>query len=99
MNDEKKYSVIMPFIGHPSMIFKKSLTENVKSINKKYAIFKTFIIQNFFSLKYETSLALQANVVYHFEGSCGKNQTYIVKTERHWAIRVREHVSGNIAIF
>ena len=35
MNDEKKYAVIMPFIGHPSMIFKKSLTNNFKSINKK----------------------------------------------------------------
>ena len=34
MNDEKKYTVIIPFIGHPSMTFKKLLTKNLKSINK-----------------------------------------------------------------
>ena len=31
MNVEKKYTVIIPFIGHPSMNFKKSLA---KKINK-----------------------------------------------------------------
>ena len=34
MNDEKKYAAIMPFICHPSIIFKKSLTKTLKSINK-----------------------------------------------------------------
>ena len=33
MNDEKKYIVIIPFIGHPSMTFKKSLVKNLKSIH------------------------------------------------------------------
>ena len=32
-NDEKKYTVIIPFIGHPSITFKKSLAKNLKSIN------------------------------------------------------------------
>ena len=63
MNDEKKYTVIIPFIGHPSMTFKKSLTKNLKSINKKCTIFKTFKVQNNFYLKDDTPLALQANVV------------------------------------
>ena len=99
-NDEKKYTVIIPFIGHPSITFKKSLAKNLKSINKKCCtIFKTFKVQNYFSLKDETPLALQANVVYLFEGSCDKNQTYIGKTKRHLATRVREHFSGNSAIF
>ena len=31
--------------------------------------------------------------------SCDKNQTYIGKTKRHLATRVREHFSGNSAIF
>ena len=35
MNDEVKYTVIIPFIGRPSMTFKKSSTNNSKSINKK----------------------------------------------------------------
>ena len=100
MNDKKKYTVIIPFIGHPSITFKKSLAKNLKSINKKCCtIFKTFIVQNYFSLKDETPLALQANVVYLFEGSCDKNQTYIGKTKRHLATRAREHFSGYSAIF
>ena len=99
MNDERKYTVIIPFIGHPSITFKKSLTENLKSINKKCCtIFKTFRFQNYFFLKDETPLALQANVVYLFEGSCDKNQTYIGRTKRHLATRAREHFSGNSAI-
>ena len=56
--------------------------KNLKSINKKCCtIFKTYKVQNYFSLKDETPLALQANVVYLFEGSCDKNQTYIGKTK------------------
>ena len=62
-------------------------------------IFKTFKLQNYFSLKEEASQALQANVVYLFEGSCDKNQTYIGKTKRHLATWVREHFSGNSDIF
>ena len=100
MNDEEKYTVIMPFIGQPSMTFKKSFAKNVKSINEKCCtIFKTFKVQKYFSLKDETPLALQANVVYLYEGSCDKNQTYIGKTKRHLATRVMEHFSGNSAIF
>ena len=62
MNDEKKYTVIIPFIGHPSITLKKSLTKDLKSINKKCTLFKTFKVHNYFSLKDETPLALQANV-------------------------------------
>ena len=86
MNDEKKYTVIMPFIGHPSITFKKSLAKNLKSINKKVTISKTFKVQNYFSLKDETPLALQENIVYLFEGSCDKNQTYIGKTKDIWQL-------------
>ena len=61
MNDEKKYTVIIPFIGHPSITLKKSLTKNLKSIYKKCCtIFK---VQNYFSVKDETPLALQANII------------------------------------
>ena len=98
-NDEKKYAVIIPFIGHPSIAFNKSLAKKLKNINKKCCtIFKTFKVQNCFSLKDETPLALQANVVYLFEGSCDKNQTYIGKTKRHLSTRVREHFLGYSAI-
>ena len=76
------HTVIIPFIGYPSIVFKKSLTKNLKSIKKKCCtISKTFEVQNYFSLKCETPLALQANVVYLFKGSHGKSQTYIGKTK------------------
>ena len=59
----------------------------------------TFKVQNHFSLKDETPLALQANVVCLFDCPCDKNQAYIGKTKRHSATRVREHFSGNSTIF
>ena len=100
MNDEKKYTVNIPFVGHPSIAFKKSLAKNLMSINKGCCtIFKTFNVQNYFSLKDEIPLALQANVIYLFESSCDKNQTYVGKTKRHLATRFREHFSGYSAIF
>ena len=99
-NDEIKYTVIIPFIGHPSITLKKSLAKNLKSINKKCCkICKTFKVQNYFSLKDEIPLDLQANFVYLIEGSCDKNQSYIGKTKRNLATRVREHFSGYSAIF
>ena len=99
ISDEKKYTVIIPFIGHPSIIIKKSYKKNLKSINKKCcAIFKTAKAQNYSSLKDETPLAKQENVVYLLEGSCDKNQTYIGKTKRHLLTRFREQICGNSAI-
>ena len=96
VNKEKKYTVIILFISYQSMIFKKSLTNILKSINEKCCtILKTFKVQNFISQKDKTPLALQANVIHLFEGSCGKNQTYINNTKRHLATRVRQHLSGN----
>ena len=49
MNDEKKYTVIMPFIGHPSITLKKSLTKNLKSINEKCTILKHLSTKLLFS--------------------------------------------------
>ena len=67
MNGEKKYTVIIPFIGHPSITIKKSLKKNLASISVKCcAIIKTFKVQNYFSLKDENPLAIQTNVVYLF---------------------------------
>ena len=61
--------------------FKKSLTKNLENMNKKCTIFKTYKVQSYFSLNDKTPLNLQANVVYLFEDSCGKIQTYIGNTK------------------
>ena len=57
MNNEKKYTLIISYIGHQYIIVKKSLTKKLKSINKKCGtIYKTIKVQNYSSLKDETSL-------------------------------------------
>ena len=38
------------------------------------------------------------NFVYHFDGSCDKNQDYIGKAKRHLATWFREHLSENTVI-
>ena len=65
MNDKKKYTVVVPYVGHPSITFKKSLYKKARSLTKKCCtIYKTFNVQCYFSLKVETPLAQQANVGY-----------------------------------
>ena len=67
MNDEKKYTDIMPFIGNPSVAFKKSFTKNLKSINERCCtIFKTFKVQNNFSLKDETQFCPTSKCCLYF---------------------------------
>ena len=39
INDAKIYTAIIPFIGHPSIIIKTSLTKNIKSTNNKKHIY------------------------------------------------------------
>ena len=61
-------------------------------------VFKTSRVGSYFSLKDRTPLELRANVVYIFEGSCDRNQSYIGKTMRHLAVRSKEHFSGRSAV-
>ena len=88
MNDENKYTVVMPFIGHPSIIFKKSLTKNFKSINEKkgYAIFKAFKVQNYFSLKDETPPALQSYVIYFLKILVVRTEPILIEQNDSWLI-------------
>ena len=86
MNDEKKYIVIMPFIGHPSMVFKKSLTKNVKNNYKKCTIFKTFNVQNSSSLKDETPLVLWANAFIFLKVLVIRTKPILVKQKYIWQL-------------
>ena len=43
MNDEKKYSVIIPLIGHPFLIFKKSSSKNLKALIKNVVQYLTHL--------------------------------------------------------
>ena len=58
----------------------------------------TQLTQNNFSLKCSTPKLLKANVVYKFDCLCDINISYIGKTKRHLAIRIKEHRSEKSAI-
>jgi hypothetical protein len=98
--DNVETMFFIPYIGQPSVIFGKKL----KAIFKRYygvdvrVIFTTFKVKNYFSLKSCTPLPLMANVVYKFNCLCDTNTTYIGKTMRHLATRVKEHKTTPSAI-
>ena len=48
MNDEKKYTLILPFNGHPSIAFKQSLAKNLKALIKN-------VVQYLIHLKFKTT--------------------------------------------
>ena len=91
----------IPYIGLPSAILSKKL----KAIFKKYygidirIVFTSFKVKNYFSLKCRTPLPLMANIVYKFQCLRDADCTYIGKTMRHLATRVKEHGTSASAIF
>ena len=83
----------VPYIGLPSFILGDKLRE---IFIQHYGItirvrFTTFKVKNYFSLKCRTPTPLLANVV-------ASNKSYIGKTKRHLATRVKEHRQGHLAI-
>ena len=91
---------LVPYVGLPSVIFGRKL----KDLFKKYycidikIVFTSFKVKNYFSLKSRTPLPLLANVVYKFNCMRDANITYIGKTLRHLAVRVKEHGTSSSAI-
>ena len=61
-------------------------------------MFTSFKVKNYFSLKCRAPLPLLANVVYKFTCLRDANNTYIGKTVRHLATRVKEHGTSQSAI-
>ena len=96
-NDEKKYTLIL-FIGHPSIIFKKLSTKNLKSINKKCTLFKTINIQNYISLKMKLHWPCKQMSLIFLKVIVVRTKPILVN-KKHLATRVREHLSGNSAIY
>ena len=90
----------LPYFGHVSDNFKKRLRRLTKPFKVNLQIaFKTFKIGQYFSLKDKTPIALKSKCVYQFTCPGDLRQTYIGKTKRHLAIRCKEHLKGNSAIF
>ena len=86
------------YFGHPSIAFARKLRQSFKrhyNVNLQCS-FNTTKIKNFFSLKCPTPKLLKANVVYKFDCLCDINISYIGKTKRHLATRIKEHRSENL---
>ena len=91
----------VPYIGKASILYGRK----IRQIFKRYfcidlkIIYTTFKVRNYFSLKCPTPLILKANVVYKYTCLCDADTTYISKTKRHLAIRMKEHLTiSNSAI-
>ena len=92
--------LVVPYFGHVSDNFKKKICKIGKDLNvKTRVLFKSFKIGQYFSLEDVTPKELKANVTYKFTGSCDKSITYIGKTVWHLAVRCKEHLENNSAIF
>ena len=93
----------IPYIELPSIIISQKLREVFKNyycidIRVVFHIFqreKLFFTEEG---KCCTPLPLLANVVYKFKCLHGANNTYIGKTMRHLATRVREHGTSSSAV-
>ena len=103
--DEDELGVVrliycLPYFGQPSIDFRKKLIKLTKGFNLNLrVVYTTSKVSGYFSLKDKTPTELIAKCVYKFTCSCDKNNSYIGKTIRHLAIRSKEHLTGNSAIF
>ena len=92
--------ITIPYFGHSSIAFAHKMRQSFKrhyNVNLQCS-FNTTKIKNFFSLKCPTPKLLKANVVYKFDCLCDINISYIGKTKRHLATRIKEHRSEKSAI-
>ena len=101
IQDDKVETIFsIPYIGLPSVIFGRKLKRLFKDyycIDVK-VVFTSFKVKNYFSLKCHTPMPLLSNVVYKFTCLRDANCTYIGKTIRHLATRVKEHGTSPSAV-
>ena len=91
---EKRYILIIPFIGRASNVLKRKLSELVKKrFDKKLCcVFNSCKVKDYFSLKCGSHPFLNANVVYKFSCQSDSDKFYLGETGRHIGIRAGEHL-------
>ena len=91
---EKRFILKVPYIGKPSIEFKRKITQLIRDMYKVNfnCVFVGYRLKNMFSLKCPSHPYLAANVVYKF--SCRGDPTifYIGESARHIGIRASEHL-------
>ena len=95
IENERKYSFGIPYVGVVSREYKKKVVELLK--NKLgvdvFVYFTSCKVGSFFSLKSKTPFNLRARVVYKFQCLSDSGTTYIGETKRHVVTRVNEHLA------
>ena len=85
---------MIPYVGKPSLIFKKKMSEIVKEMYdvKLKCVFTSFKVKDYFSLKCRSSPFLASDVVYEFTCQCDTDKFYLGETDRHIGIWGGEHL-------
>ena len=93
--EQKRYVLSIPFVGKPSLVFKRKMTEIFKeTLNVDLrCVFSSFKVKNYFSLKCETPTYLNSNVTYKFTCQHDAARFYIGETTRHIVVRAGEHLT------
>ena len=85
---------MIPFIGKPSLIFKRKICEIFKQAYdvELSCVFGSFKVKNYFSLKCQSSPYLISNVTYKYTCQRDADAFYIGETCRHIGMRAEEHL-------
>ena len=91
-SETPRYTFRIPYVGNPSLLFKKKLKKMFKSRNIDINIvFSSTKVRNYFSLKDRSHAVLRSSLVYKFECLGDPSTSYIGKTKRYLEQRVNEH--------
>jgi hypothetical protein len=91
---EMSYLLMIPYVGKPSLIFKRKMTEIVRDIFdvKLRCAYTSCKVKNYFSLKCPSSPYLASNVVYKYTCRCDTDTVYIGETKIHIGTRAGQHM-------
>ena len=95
-DDSKRFILVIPYLGKPSLLLKKRITDLIKDMYPRirfFCVFQSFKVKNYFSLKSVPSKFLLSKVVYLFKCRRDPTVSYIGETRRHLGIRVSEHLN------
>ena len=96
---DRKFVFKIPYVGNPSLLFKRKLVKIFKKCNINIrTIFTSTKVGRYFSLKDRSDALLRSSVVYNFRCSGDPNVSYIGKTKRYLQKRITEHQKTGSAI-
>ena len=94
--DTKKSYITVPYVGKPSLKLQRRIRDEMENHGlTTLASYTTTKVSSYFSLKSTCSSLFKANVVYKFNCSYDKNNSYIGETQRQLFRRIIEHTQPN----